>query len=125
MKMALKRYEIAFCLSLNCTSTTTSNFKVMTLSSFNAFITTVTLKVFCESIQFISDHFGCFQYAFGSFISRDNTYKFLVSVWKKSQETKSGVSRKQSELKFGIGSQTFSKKIFSNVQDFTVQVPRL
>lgn len=29
------------------------------------------------------------KYAFGSFISRDSTYKFLVSMWKKSQEAKS------------------------------------
>jgi len=29
-----------------------------------------------------------FQYAFGSFIARDSTYRFLVSMWKKSQETK-------------------------------------
>ncbi|XP_060577180.1 GRAM domain-containing protein 2B-like isoform X2 [Ruditapes philippinarum] len=28
------------------------------------------------------------KYAFGSFISRDNTYKFFVSMWKKSQEAK-------------------------------------
>lgn len=33
------------------------------------------------------------KYAFGSFISRDSTYRFLVSIWKKSQETRSGASR--------------------------------
>ncbi|XP_052794227.1 uncharacterized protein LOC128227584 isoform X2 [Mya arenaria] len=29
------------------------------------------------------------KYAFGSFIARDSTYRFLVSMWKKSHETKS------------------------------------
>lgn len=33
------------------------------------------------------------KYSFGSFISRDNTYKFLVTMWKKSQEVQSGASR--------------------------------
>ena len=27
-----------------------------------------------------------FQYVFGSFLSRDSTYRFVVSAWKKSQE---------------------------------------
>ncbi|XP_053405092.1 GRAM domain-containing protein 2B-like [Mercenaria mercenaria] len=52
------------------------------------------------------------KYAFGSFISRDNTYKFFVSMWKKSQEAKTseGMDAACETLKPNRSSSSFTQE---------------